>query len=304
MVALLLPLPSTMPLNTEPVAYTNPPSWFSGAPASRVLIALSFLSYLVLHKSTQLWAMDSFAVLSRGEYYRLLTSQVAFSTPGEALMGSGLLIFGMRQFEREMGSRRFVTWLLSVVGLATSLEIAMIQLAGYGWKWEFTGPYPLVGAIWALFHWYAPRMYPNFIGVLGVSLSEKALYYVWFLQVVMVGRWHTMLPVALGWVSAWMYSKPSIQWDFPEVLVNFVSPIGEYLGDGPPRIVLSRNARQPHPVFARPPPRVPPVQAPPPVDEGAVEQLVNMGFARDQVVDALRASQNDVNRAADRLLTS
>jgi len=42
---------------------------------------------------------------------------------------------------------------------------------------------------------------------------------------------------------------------------------------------------------------------PPPPDPAAVEQLVMMGFDRAQVVQALQSCNNDVQRAADRLLT-
>jgi uncharacterized UBP type Zn finger protein len=41
----------------------------------------------------------------------------------------------------------------------------------------------------------------------------------------------------------------------------------------------------------------------PPPDEAAIDQLVLMGFPRDKVIEALQNSHNDVNRAADRLLT-
>ena len=41
----------------------------------------------------------------------------------------------------------------------------------------------------------------------------------------------------------------------------------------------------------------------PPPDEASIDQLVLMGFPRDKVIEALQNSHNDVNRAADRLLT-
>jgi len=38
-------------------------------------------------------------------------------------------------------------------------------------------------------------------------------------------------------------------------------------------------------------------------DPAAIEQLLLMGFDQQQVVEALQYSNNNVNRAADRLLT-
>eukprot|EP00542_Grammatophora_oceanica_P020025 CAMPEP_0194026984 /NCGR_PEP_ID=MMETSP0009_2-20130614/1223_1 /TAXON_ID=210454 /ORGANISM="Grammatophora oceanica, Strain CCMP 410" /LENGTH=105 /DNA_ID=CAMNT_0038665897 /DNA_START=315 /DNA_END=635 /DNA_ORIENTATION=- len=41
----------------------------------------------------------------------------------------------------------------------------------------------------------------------------------------------------------------------------------------------------------------------PPPPEASVEQLTNMGFEREAVLRALRESHNNLERAADRLLT-
>ena len=64
-----------------------------------------------------------------------------------------------------------------------------------------------------------------------------------------------------------------------------------------------------HPVFGQVAPSVLPHQVaqsqrnPVAPDAQAVEQLMAMGFGRDQVVAALQFANNDVARAADRLLT-
>ena len=52
-----------------------------------------------------------------------------------------------------------------------------------------------------------PRLHPRFVTVLGFTFSEKALIYVWCLQVMTAGRWHTVAATAVGVVCWIVYIK-------------------------------------------------------------------------------------------------
>ena len=113
--------------------------------------------------------------------------------------------------------------------------------------------------------------------------------------------------------------------DVPDVIAKPLISIGTHISEPPPRVLAAgraprggggggggggaRHNNNPlgvaaaaaaaaaaaqRPAVARPP-------APP--DPGAIEQLTAMGFERQRVLDALRATNNNVERAADRLLT-
>jgi hypothetical protein len=187
---------------------------------------------------------------------------------------------------------------------------------------QYMGPYAFLGTLFWLFHRYQPRWYPRFISVLGFSLSEKSFYYLWFLQVAGNSR-GSIVEVTIGILCGIIYTTAlhSIV-DVPDSVAKPFAAIGERLGETPmPILVPFQNQqqqqhqrqqvgpRQPvHPVFGReaPPGTAQQIRArqrrPPEPDQAAVEQLQMMGFDLPQIREALQFCDNDIQRAADRLL--
>jgi membrane associated rhomboid family serine protease len=300
-------------------------SWFAGATTTKLLVILSVVAYGTMHtqKTFPAWQFDA-QLIRDGQWHRLFSSKVAFGTPGTAILGTTLGVLFSRQFERELGSRRFVSFVLFVQIVAVLLEAGLLATA-FPYRWRYSGPYALLGAAFRLYHVHTPRLHPRFFGVLGFWCSEKAVYYLWMLQLTGSGGYSTVGATATGWLAAVLYTRlgstsssgiahlPSVL-DIPDWLVALWKPIGDRVGDVPPRLLVPRTAAAgrpgfapaPHPIFGGQPlpPPAPTVRTPVVVepDPAAREQLLLMGFDADAVEQALRETRNDVNRAADRLL--
>lgn len=313
---------------------------FQGAPASKLLAALTALSYFVIHSQNahNLLSFDSLRMRnqSSNNSHRYWTSKLTFGTAGELVMGGLLLTFLARKMEREMGSRKFVVFYLLVMALQIAAEVILVQtdLIYPAFRLHYAGPYAQVAALFCLFHTYTPRLHPRFFQAAGLEFSEKSFYYFWFAQVATAVGWSSVGVCVTGWIVCQLYIHVSHlqSLDVPNSVATVLSKLGErFLSSPPPMLVpgvaavpggggggaRGGGARRPaaaaapaHPVFGQaPPPQGTPQQvaaaqrAPPPPDEGAIEQLVMMGFDRPQVIEALQYANNDVNRAADRLLT-
>ena len=299
--------------------------WFGGAPASKLLIAFSVVLFLVIHDHAAAWQLDSDAMSKRGNAYRYITSKGTFLSTGELIVGTAMLVFLFRKYERELGTRKFVVFWLFVNALCVAQEFLLLQLLtarnrvldlSIPTRWQYAGPYPLIGALFFLFHCYAPRLHPRFVSVLGFHFSEKAFYYLWCFHLMGSGGWNTVVPVVTGAVAALFYLKVLQDYlDVPDFLVHAVQPVFERLG----LLEAPVAVRGVHPTAAvaaaaaaaaAQVPQHRPVERPaaqeipmPDPDPSAVEQLTAMGFPRPQVMEALRQSHNNVEHAANRLLS-
>jgi hypothetical protein len=201
-----------------------------------------------------------------------------------------------------MGSRKFCMFLMVASVFSTTFDIIVAQsLFENGLK--YSGPYPLLGAGLCLFYLFTPRLHPKFFGALGFHFSEKSIQYAFALQAAAWGGWATIVPTMNGLLAGYLATiSPFNKFDLPDAVVSIVASVGERVVDSPPGVVAPRaprvaRAAQPQPVF-QPPPAPP---SPPP--ESAIQQLTSMGFEREAVIQALQQSQNNVERAADRLLS-
>lgn len=391
-----------------PPATTSSGGYFSGAPVTKFLAMIMVFFFVVLHSygskrnhgnnNLYQWLMmttNSNTTAESSSFFlwmlmrsllRRLISTLTFPTTGEMVTGGLLWAYWSRKFEREMGSKKysiFVMWILFVSGLLgeTMRWWQTQQQQGESLPATATnsrvrpGPYPLLGALAWLYHWFTPRLYPRFMGFLGLYFSEKAFVYMWFAQVMLSasgsggglfgqsrsnGRMSALTVVLTGFLASMLFT----QWNslfsklvdhIPPPLVAALSQFSQrVLMETPPRILvphhfgarggvggnvgvagIGRNnmaaanaagmagagaaaaARHFHEaelaaamaasrLQAQPPSQQQQAQAaqpPPPPDPTAVEQLVMMGFDRAQVVQALQSCNNDVQRAADRLLT-
>ena len=131
-----------------------------------------------------------------------------------------------------------------------------------------------------------------------------------------------MLATSLGGVAAYGYIISNLHEtiDIPEALAKPLTAIGAHLSEPPPRILaptnrggrgdpmagiqrMMRNNPAAQAAAAAAAAAQRPVAPPAPPDPEAIEQLTSMGFERQQVINALQATNNNVERAADRLLS-
>ena len=180
------------------------------------------------------------------------------------------------------------------------------------------------------------------MGVLGFDFSEKVITYVLSWIVIYSQGLASIIPTVCGFVSCWIsISSKNVYGQWECELPNFVNNIAIHIGRifGLDQLVssttfLSRSGmtnaavgrsgnRNAHPNPGRrggrgfapqPPHHQQQQQQPPPPQQHqqpqfqppspeAIEQLTAMGFERDAVVRALSATDNNVEAAANRLLS-
>jgi hypothetical protein len=209
-----------------------------------------------------------------------------------------------RRFEREMGTRKYAVWLTGVALISIAFQVVAGQVYSEGFR--YSGPYPIIGALVLMFHIYTPRLHPRFFGMFGLYFSEKSMAYAFCAQIMFYRGYSSLVPCVCGAISALIMTAFASKFDMPDFLASTVTTLLARFIDEPPAPIVQRLIRppvagapaQPHAAVVEPMFE----QLPPPSEE-AIEQLTSMGFDREAVLRALQQSHNDVERAADRLLT-
>jgi len=240
------------------------------------------------------------AKIVQGEWWRLVSGHATFATTGELVMGTITLAHFSRRFERELGSRKFCVWLLESYILSIPL-IWIVATIVLHEPLLYAGPYPILGSLLYLYYKYTPRLHPRFFGMFGFFVSEKVIPYAFCLQVIVFRGKHTLIPAFCGVLSGWLSILYTA--NVPNVVADFVARCFGMVVEAPPPLLAPAlaAARQ---QYRRQQQQVPtPRAAPPPPSQANIDQLTAMGFDRDTVVRALQQSNNNVERALDRLLT-
>lgn len=251
-------------------------------------------------------------LLLDGELWRLLTHNLMFTTPGELLFGTVLLYF-FRLFERQMGSSKFFAlWFTSTLIYTSALSGIDTFLPPL--YTPAPGPYAILFACLARFFLETPKIY-EFQLLGSLALSDKSFPYLLSLQLLLSAIPNSLSSFALACFVGLLLQMPFIQphVDTPLVLVSlgtrFLLPLLNTRQRASSTSRTRRSTRSAgnsgeraqntmtRPERTSPDPH--PVQAPP---ENAVSVLTGMGFSREQAVQALQQSRNDVQAATERLL--
>uniref|UniRef100_A0A7S3V5S9 UBA domain-containing protein n=1 Tax=Chaetoceros debilis TaxID=122233 RepID=A0A7S3V5S9_9STRA len=307
----------------------RPSGWFQGAPLAKFLCFLTCASYLVLKNGlTELIALDLQDLVEHSEYYRLFIYHLAFGSTGETIMGMAVLAPLLKRFEREFGSKDLAAFLQKSLILATIFQCFFLSDT-----YLATGPYPTIGSTMYLYNKYTPRLYPKFVSVLGFDFSEKAITYFFAAQVILSQGFYSIIPFTSGYIAGFLATSPITPIGKWNPIPQFVYKLGQSIGmatgladlSSTPAFVvnqgmnnrsmglggmnrrgtIARNSSGDTAQQQAPPQQAPPQQvfeAAPPTPE-AIEQLTAMGFERDAVVRALSQADNNIEHAANRLLT-
>ena len=202
------------------------PSWFQGAPAAKLMAIASVVSFFVIRSSPKLYTdlqMDTARLWQ--EPRRYVTSKLLFdpNLPGEFLMATMLLLNSARNWERQMGSLRFVAFVIMISAWSITIEFVLYHVtylrndmaANYfktspssrGASWTYNGPYALLGAMFLLFHWYTPRLHPRFVQAFGLTFSEKTLTYCWFAVLAAAHKGHSLAAFVVGTLACALYTQ-------------------------------------------------------------------------------------------------
>lgn len=217
-----------------------------------------------------------------------------------------------------MGSRKFGAFIIYSSVLSTIFELVFFNI--FFDTERYSGPYPQLGAVLAMYHKFTPRLHPKFFGVLGYDFSEKSLTYGLCAQVILSGGLSTAIPTIFGFISG-MLSVSLSQYELPEIVYTAAGTLSKAFVDDAPAIMMARTvqrggrnqqrrasngARGGRGATAGAPaaalPAVQPPRPPQPPPEEAIAMLTSMGFDREAVIRALQQADNNVEAAANRLL--
>eukprot|EP00531_Pseudo-nitzschia_arenysensis_P015486 CAMPEP_0116143850 /NCGR_PEP_ID=MMETSP0329-20121206/15669_1 /TAXON_ID=697910 /ORGANISM="Pseudo-nitzschia arenysensis, Strain B593" /LENGTH=353 /DNA_ID=CAMNT_0003639195 /DNA_START=35 /DNA_END=1096 /DNA_ORIENTATION=- len=263
-----------------------------------------------------------------------------FESTSELIFGLSFLGHFLRRLEQELSSRRLVAWLLMLEVVSLFFRLLAVatlddEVAGAFVSSGFVkGPYLVVGGV---LYWYkacVPRLYPRFLSsaTLGISCSEKTLPYAWALYILCMRGTASIVVGAIGVLASAIYffllfvstknpnGNANIPFvDIPDAIVNLLpweSLGGLFFVDASPKVYapfITRAAMNPRgqrrqrgggrraPAPVAEPPIAVAMAVPSPE---AVAQLTSMGFEEERVKEALRASDNNVERAANLLLAA
>ena len=149
---------------------------------------------------------DTTKIFDHAQFYRIFVHNLTFASMGELIFGLLALCPLMRRFEREvrsysglslffiltfsdmftatffissqMSSRRFGAFIVYSSVLSTILELVFFNI--FFDIERYSGPYPQLGAVLALYHKFTPRMHPKVRSSM-LIFGRVILYYVYSL---------------------------------------------------------------------------------------------------------------------------
>lgn len=124
---------------------------FENAPITQVLSGFALLLGW-FHGSSKTSSLDLFK-LGEGELWRLIASQLVFENTAETVVGV-ILLYCFRQFERQMGTRKFgfFVFLSYVISLFNLITVEILLLSVDAVYIPASGPYFLIFSMLAIFH--------------------------------------------------------------------------------------------------------------------------------------------------------
>ena len=253
------------------------------------------------------------------------SSPLLFASTGDLVMGLLWLAPNLRQVERELGSSQWLVWLGWVSGfgftVCHSFLLGTEDTSGVGPSWSL--PNILLGATLAHYLKFVPRLHPRFLGVFGFHLSEKGLQCLWACYVLSHGGWSSILQGSVGVVGSLLYFRivpKHLPLSIPNAVIEALpweSLSGLFFLDLPSKVYVPLMMQQGGGTARgggagggggrpRPPPAAatatPTSRAASLPSQEAIEQLTAMGFEEERVRQALQATNNNVEQAANLLL--
>lgn len=265
-------------------------------------------------------SLDMAAVL-RGELFRVIASHLYFKSWPQLIVGM-VVMRSLSSFEQLMGSRKFgnfmvVGWgmcTLAQIGLATTLSSVGLHVV------PEPGPFFYIYSLLPFYYNHVPKTSPTQYKMFGFSLSEKTWVYALCAQLLLSDGLSSVISGLSGLLAGYLYMTDDLK------LQQFRLPAAVERACGVVGTLLDSLFSSPAPINRRPRApqnpnrgpligpsvgqqrgfgaldddnRVPLVQ---PTDAN-IEKLLGLGFDREVCVNALRATNNNVEAAADRLFS-
>eukprot|EP01138_Halocafeteria_seosinensis_P008971 gb/GECG01009169.1/.p1 GENE.gb/GECG01009169.1/~~gb/GECG01009169.1/.p1 ORF type:complete len:318 (+),score=27.27 gb/GECG01009169.1/:1-954(+) len=313
---------------------------FQRAPVTKTAFVLSggfsLVAWLKNVQATSV-ALSPASILGDFQIWRIFTSQLVVKSPGEMIIFAYLL-YEFRHMERLMGSNKFSVFTLLCTLTSSTLQLGLL-LATTGMVSNVRpGPYSLLFALFVYYFKSVPKVRPNQISVFGIGLSEKTFTYLLGAVLLFNKGTESVIPGVSGLVFGLMFFADVFRmrkWRWPSRVhkwcernimpfVDSVTPnrrpaarqhygqmgtnhapavqTGETEWPAPRQNVTEQpqeDARQqentPVEEDVSQIPRATP-------DESKVQQLMQMGFEREAIEEALAATDNNEEAAVHRLI--
>lgn len=316
---------------------------FENAPVSQGFIILTIIATCFLVNDVKSWLSLDLNKLYIGQEYRLISSQLIFDNVPQAIVGS-IIMYGFRTFERQMGSRKFGTFLIIsfIINLIIELILSGIitsSITALKSTVVTSGPFFYIYALVPFYYYYTPAMHSTKYKIFGIpiTISQKLWLYVLLTELFFSFGVSSIMSGMSGMLTGLIYLSNVFgiqRLRLPEFIIvafNFLGSLYSSTGNnGNNRGNVNRNDRRMDPggigagygtndtqghgnggalgtagvggagfgnngvpdlsAFTGPPPRE------------MIDMLVEMGFDEASATRALRATGNNLEAAASRLL--
>lgn len=183
---------------------------FEHAPITKTLCILSAALTLLLlrrdNRPNNSLALD-IKYLFKGELWRIFTSPLSFNSMPHLVIGL-MLMYSFRQFERQLGTRKFGAFFVVSVAISILIQLAIIVVArGCGMDFvPSSGPFFFIYSLIPLFYQYIPTLHPTKLQVLGLSFSEKSWTYILACQLLFSDGTDSFGAGVAGLVAGYLYT--------------------------------------------------------------------------------------------------
>lgn len=254
-----------------------------------------------------------------GEVYRLFSSHLYFKTWPQLIIG--LFLFrNISVFEKFMGSRKFGNFMFLSWGMTTLSQVAFVATAssiGISLAPE-PGPFFYIFSLIPFYYKHVPKVSKTHYKVLTIPLSEKTWVYALSLQLAFSDDLRSIVSAISGILAGYLYMSDDMNlqnFRLPSVIEKICGTVGALLDSLFSNVTTGNSPRPRHQDRGREP-MIDPMVAQRLMQqqdggfghlvepsEANIETLMGLGFDRELCVNALRNTNNNVEAAADRLLS-
>ncbi|KAI8983534.1 hypothetical protein BDB01DRAFT_791176 [Pilobolus umbonatus] len=208
------------------------PAGFYNVPATKLLLlfygSCSLLSAIFNLKQYFFLQLDPHITVHH-QFWRLLTSQLAFANSVDVFYGS-ILIYAMRMIERQYGTTKYIAFISLSAVISTILEVLVLMVGvRFGLKYIPGGPYAVIFSSIYQFYSIIPITYR--FRIFGVVVTDKLFLYILAFQLAISQSMETIIPTLCGLFTGLLY-RTDIgnikQWRFPlfmqNMAIKFIKP--------------------------------------------------------------------------------
>lgn len=206
---------------------------FENAPITRFLSLSVFLVSAIFSESPDI-PLDLNSIV-KGEVWRILSSSFVFGNMAQTFCGL-ILLYNCRQFERQLGIRKFGTFIVLSFLLSVSCQLLTalaFQLSGsLSLYTSSPGPYFLIYSLLSLFHAHVPKLQSSQYTCVGLGLSEKSWVYLLAAQLALGAGLNSFLPALIGVAIGFMYDRNRFgiqNCRLPSAVDNVLGIVGGYV---------------------------------------------------------------------------